>query len=77
MSQSYSNVVYYSNACEKVFERNIDSLKKEIETNNFINNLPDFKGKRTEKDFDDLDKMLETIILLEGSKKQTNTKYLY
>ena len=72
MSQTYLNVANYSNACEKVFEMNIDSLRNEIAN---FSNLSEIKGKRSVKDLDDLDNMIETIILLEASKKPTNTNF--
>lgn len=61
-----SNAVYYSNACDEVFERNINSLKNEFEDFKEFSNI---KAKRSQKDLNDMDKMLETIILLESTKK--------
>ena len=69
MNLSCSNVAYYSIASEKVFEMNIDSLKKEIEN---FGDYTEIQRKRSETDLDNLDKMLENIIFLEASKKQIN-----
>ena len=76
MSQSYLNVANYSNACENIFEMNIDSLKNEIDNFNSISNtnknitFSEGKNKISDKDLNDLDKMLETILFMEALKNQ-------
>ncbi len=78
MSQSYLNVACYSNACENIFEMNIDSLKNEIDNFNMLSNtnknqsFSEGNKKISDKDLTDIDKMLETILLMEALTKQNN-----
>ncbi len=66
MNGDYSNVAFYSIESDKVFERNLNYLKEEIAS------IIDIKEKRSNLDFNGIDKMLDSILITEALKNNLN-----